>query len=38
LARLAEDLRTGKWFERHRELMNLTELDCGLRILMGEGA
>jgi SAM-dependent methyltransferase len=37
LARLADDLQTGEWYERYGELMDLNELDCGLRLLVGEG-
>jgi SAM-dependent methyltransferase len=36
LARLADDLETGKWLKRYGELMNRTELDCGLRLLVGD--
>lgn len=35
LRRLAEDLRSGRWLERHGHLMQLTELDCGLRLVVG---
>jgi SAM-dependent methyltransferase len=39
LARLAEDLRTGAWAERHADLLELEELDLGYRIMVsGEGA
>jgi SAM-dependent methyltransferase len=39
LARLAEDLRTGAWAERHADLLELDELDLGYRVMVsGEGA
>jgi SAM-dependent methyltransferase len=39
LARLADDLRTGAWAERHADLLGLDELDLGYRVLVsGEGA
>jgi SAM-dependent methyltransferase len=39
LARLADDLRTGAWAERHADLLALDELDLGYRLLVsGEGA
>ncbi len=39
LARLADDLRTGAWAERHADLLALDELDLGYRVLVsGEGA
>jgi SAM-dependent methyltransferase len=39
LARLADDLRTGAWAERHADLLELDELDLGYRVLVsGEGA
>jgi SAM-dependent methyltransferase len=39
LARLADDLRTGVWAERHADLLELDELDLGYRLLVsGEGA
>ena len=39
LARLADDLRTGAWAERHADLLELDELDLGYRLLVsGEGA
>lgn len=34
--RLARDLRTGKWLHRYGHLMQLTELDCGLRLIVGD--
>jgi SAM-dependent methyltransferase len=36
LSRLASDLRTGKWQERYGYLLERTELDCGLRLIVGE--
>jgi len=39
LARLADDLRTGAWAERHADLLERDELDLGYRVLVsGEGA
>ncbi len=39
LARLADDLRTGAWAERHADLLALEELDLGYRLpVSGEGA
>jgi SAM-dependent methyltransferase len=39
LARLADDLRTGAWAERHADLLELDELDLGYRVMAGgEGA
>ena len=39
LARLADDIRTGAWGERHADLLELDELDLGYRLLVsGEGA
>lgn len=34
LARLAEDLRSGAWAERHRDLLERDELDLGYRLLL----
>lgn len=36
MARLADDLRSGRWLQRYGELMSRTELDCGLRLVVGE--
>lgn len=36
LARLRADLESGAWHERHRELLELEELDLGFRLLVGE--
>lgn len=36
LARLATDLRTGRWLEQYSHLMQLSELDCGLRLVIGD--
>jgi SAM-dependent methyltransferase len=39
LARLADDIRSGAWAERHADLLELEELDLGYRLLVsGEGA
>jgi len=39
LARLADDIRSGAWAERHADLLELDELDLGYRLLVsGEGA
>ena len=39
LARLADDIRTGAWAERHADLLELDELDLGYRLMVsGEGA
>lgn len=34
LGRLADDLTTGRWHDRHAELLNLNELDCGYRLVV----
>jgi hypothetical protein len=36
LARLAEDLETGRWQQRNRELLSLEQLDLGYRLLVTE--
>ncbi len=36
LDRLAEDLRTGRWEERNRDIMGREELDLGYRLLITE--
>lgn len=36
LAHLAHDLRTGGWSDRHQDLLALTELDVGYRLLIAE--
>jgi SAM-dependent methyltransferase len=36
LAALAEDLETGTWQARHRDLADRTELDLGLRLVIAE--
>jgi SAM-dependent methyltransferase len=36
LARLEQDLRSGAWADRHRDLLELTELDLGYRLLVSE--
>jgi hypothetical protein len=39
LARLAEDIRSGAWAERHADLLETDELDLGYRVLVsGEDA
>lgn len=37
LARLADDLRTRRWHERHAELLDLAELDVGYRVITTNG-
>lgn len=34
LARLAQDLHTGAWADRHHDLHQLAELDVGYRLLV----
>jgi SAM-dependent methyltransferase len=34
MARLADDLRTGRWYERYGHLLELEELDLGLRLIV----
>jgi SAM-dependent methyltransferase len=36
LDELGEDLRTGRWFDRYGDLLERVELDCGLRLVVGE--
>jgi hypothetical protein len=36
LSNLESDLRSGRWHERYGHLLDLEELDCGLRIVIGE--
>lgn len=36
LARLADDIRTGRWERRYGHLLDLNELDCGLRLVVGD--
>lgn len=36
LDRLEADLRSGKWEQRYGQLLGLSELDCGLRLILGE--
>lgn len=36
LSRLVEDLRSGRRLEQHGHLLQLTELDCGLRLVIGD--
>jgi SAM-dependent methyltransferase len=35
LTRLARDLETGEWHRRYGDLLDLDELDCGLRLVVG---
>ena len=35
LERLRDDLATGRWHENHADLLELTELDVGIRIVIG---
>lgn len=34
MARLAEDLDSGAWYERHADLMTMDEIDSGLRLVV----
>lgn len=36
LARLRGDLASGRWHDRYGHLLGLDELDCGLRLIVGE--
>jgi hypothetical protein len=36
LEQLAEDLQTGRWRQRNRELLSLEQLDLGYRLLVTE--
>jgi hypothetical protein len=36
LNRLSSDLDSGIWFERHRELIELEEVDLGYRLVVGD--
>jgi hypothetical protein len=36
LDQLAEDLKTGRWKQRNRELLDRTELDVGHRLLIAQ--
>lgn len=36
LARLADDLSSGKWRERHADLLDRETLDAGYRLLIAE--
>jgi hypothetical protein len=36
LSRLQADLLTGEWERRHRELLRMTELDLGYRLLIAD--
>ncbi|MDP1848812.1 MAG: class I SAM-dependent methyltransferase [Solirubrobacteraceae bacterium] len=38
LGRLEQDVRSGAWADRHRDLLELTELDLGYRLLVSEVA
>jgi SAM-dependent methyltransferase len=35
VGRLADDLETGRWLDRHQELMTKDEADVGLRVVVG---
>lgn len=35
IAHLAEDLQSGRWLHQYGHLMHQTELDCGLRLVVG---
>jgi len=35
IQRLREDLRTARWHEQHADILELTELDVGIRIIIG---
>ena len=37
LARLDRDLRNGAWARQYGQLLGLAELDCGLRLIVGQG-
>jgi SAM-dependent methyltransferase len=37
MERLADDLASGAWQERHRDLLGLQELDAGYRLVVGHG-
>jgi hypothetical protein len=36
LHRLGADLRSGRWYQRHRDLVQRTELDAGYRLFVAE--
>jgi hypothetical protein len=36
VGRLREDLKTGRWQERHRNLLDLDEWDAGFRLIVSE--
>jgi hypothetical protein len=36
LARLADDLRSGRWQEAHADLLDLDELDVGYRLITAD--
>ena len=38
LKRLRQDLDTGAWQTRHRDLLSLNEIDAGLRLIVREGS
>lgn len=38
LERLERDLRSGRWHERYGHLLELEELDCGLRLVVGQSS
>jgi len=37
LAKLADDLRTGAWAQKHQHLLQREELDLGYRLIIGSG-
>lgn len=37
LERLRQDLDSGAWQTRHRDLLNLDAIDAGLRLIVREG-
>ncbi len=38
LARLAADLNSGRWHDRHADLLDLDHIDAGYRLLIGDAA
>ena len=37
LAALRDDLQSGRWRERHSDLLEAESLDCGFRLVVGPG-
>jgi SAM-dependent methyltransferase len=37
VTKLEADLETGRWHERHRDLLQLDEMDAGLRLIVADG-